>query len=95
MTGDPILLQKRSPYNGPDRVHLGNGERLRVSHIGNTTLSLGLSFFHLNNVYLVPSMRKNLLSIAQFCADNHVLCAFDAHSFYIFDLHSHSLLYQG
>ena len=38
---------------------------------------------------------KNLLSIAQFWDDNHVLCAFDMHSFYIFDLHSRSLLYQG
>src|SRR3954470_9213063 len=27
-TGDPILLQKRSPYSGLDRVQLGNGERL-------------------------------------------------------------------
>src|SRR5436190_11404801 len=95
MTGDATLLQKRSSYGGPDSVQLGNGERLPVSHIGNTALSLGSSSFHLNNVYVVPSMRKNLSSIAQFCADNHVLYAFDAHSFYIFDLHSLSLLYQG
>ena len=59
------------------------------------TLPIGSSYFHLNNVYVIPSMRKNLLSIAQFCQDNHVLCAFNSHHFYIFDLTHGSLLYQG
>src|SRR3954466_10555356 len=61
----------------------------------NTTLTIGTFTFKLDNVYLIPSMRKNLLSISQFCIDNNVLCAFDSHNFYIFDLKSHSLLFQG
>lgn len=40
-------------------------------------------------------MRKNLLSITQFCSDNYVLCALDAHHFYSFDLFTSSLLCQG
>src|SRR3954465_1779276 len=59
------------------------------------TLTIGKSDFKLDNVYLIPSMRKNLLSISQFCIDNNILCAFDSHNFYIFDLKSHSLLFQG
>ncbi|KAH7860991.1 hypothetical protein Vadar_020343 [Vaccinium darrowii] len=62
---------------------------------GNMALPIGSSSFRLNNVYVIPSMRKNLLSIAQFCKDNHVLCAFDSRHFYIFDLPTGSLLYQG
>src|SRR3954466_1566249 len=51
MTGDATLLQKRFSYGGPDSVQLGNGDRLPVSPIGNTALSLGLSSFLHNNVY--------------------------------------------
>ena len=95
MIGNPALLQQRAPYTGPDTVQLGNGDQLPITYTGNMSLPIGSSSFLLNNIYVVPSMRKNLLSIAQFCHDNHVLCAFDANHFYIFDLTSGSLLYQG
>lgn len=65
-----------------------------ISHTGNTTLSLSSSTFKLKNVHVIPSMRKNLLFISQFCNDNHVFCAFDAHNFNIFELTFHSLLFQ-
>src|SRR4051812_45988768 len=75
MTGNVAPLQHRSPYRGSNTVQLGNGEQLSVSHNGNTVLQLGSSSFQLNNIYVVPYMCKNLLSIAKFCADNYVLCA--------------------
>lgn len=45
------------------------------------TLPLNPSSFCLNNIYAVPSMYRNLLSIAQFWHDNHVLCTFGAYNF--------------
>lgn len=59
------------------------------------SLSIGSNSFQLNNVYVIPSMRKNLLSIAQLFYDNNVLCAFDSQHFYIFDHSNGSLLFQG
>lgn len=95
MTGNPTILQQCIPYTGSNSVLLGNGDQLPISYIGNMALPIGSSSFRLNNVYVIPSMRKNLLSIAQFCKDNHVFCAFDSRHFYIFDLTNGSLLYQG
>src|SRR3954464_11707865 len=95
MTGNCSMLHHSPPYQDPDSGQLGNGDELSVSHSGTTALFLANSTFKLNNVYVIPSMRKNLLSISQFCTDNNVLCAFDAHHFYIFDLVSRSLLFQG
>lgn len=72
MTGNPTILQQCIPYTGSNSVLLGNGDQLPISYIGNMALPIGSSSFRLNNVYVIPSMRKNLLSIAQFCKDNHV-----------------------
>src|SRR3954462_15536625 len=95
MIGNPSVLHHTAPYPFHDSVQLGNGEQLAISHTGNTTLTIGKSDFKLDNVYLIPSMRKNLLSISQFCIDKNVLCSFDSNNFYIFDLKSYSLLFQG
>src|SRR3954471_18547427 len=73
MTGNPSVLQHTASYPGHDSVQLGNDEQLPIFHTGNTTLTIGKSNFKLDNVYLIPSMRKNLLSISQFCFDNNVL----------------------
>lgn len=74
MTGNPTILQQCIPYTRSDSVLLGNGDQLPISYTGNMALPIRSSSFRLNNVYVIPSMRKNLLSIAQFCKDNHVFC---------------------
>lgn len=94
MIGNPTL-QQRSPYMDPDSVLLSNGDKLPISYTGNMALPLGSSSFRLNNVFVIPSMRKKLLFIAQFYQDNNVLCAFDSRHFCIFDLTTSSLRFQG
>lgn len=51
--------------------------------------------FHLSNVLHIPSMRKNLLSVAKFTKDNSVSFTFYPWGFSINDLHSGSPLFQG
>lgn len=94
MTENLLLLQQQFPYKGLNIVQVSSGEHILITCINYTTLPLGWSSSHLINVYIIPSRRKNLLSIAQISQDNHVLCYFDARHFYIFDLTNGSLLYQ-
>ena len=95
MTGNTCLIQLRVSYTGLDSVLLSNGDQLPIAYTGNMALPIGSFSFDLNNVYVIPSMRKNLLSIAQFYQDNHVLCAFDSNDFYICDLVNGFVLYPG
>ncbi|CAL9027026.1 unnamed protein product [Prunus brigantina] len=95
MTGNIPSLQQTQPYTGNNSVYMGNGDSLPISHTGNLPLSLGLSQFSLRNVFGVPNLTKNLLSVAKFTHDNHVFFVFAPTFYRIFDLHTGALLFQG
>ncbi|KAL5703600.1 hypothetical protein ACHQM5_022129 [Ranunculus cassubicifolius] len=95
MTGDPRPLQNQVPYTGADHVQLGNGATLPITHSGNIPLQIGSHSFQLRNVYHLPAMTKNLLSVAKFTRDNNVQFTFDSNGFTISDLHSGAPLFQG
>ncbi|KAF6159344.1 hypothetical protein GIB67_032115 [Kingdonia uniflora] len=95
MTVNADALQNRVPHTGNSSILLGNGDKLDISQTGNIPITLGSNKFQLNNVYHVPSMRKNLFSVAKFTADNFVRVSFDPYNFHISDLHSGVPLFQG
>ncbi|KAL6193436.1 hypothetical protein ACLB2K_034520 [Fragaria x ananassa] len=74
MTALPVCNPR--PYNGPHNVYMGNGDSMSVSHTGNLPMSLGSSTFSLQNVFRIPSIQKNLLSVARFTKDNLVFFLF-------------------
>ena len=83
------------PYRGPNFVQLGNGDSLNITSTGTIPISLNSIPFSLRNVFLVPSLRKNLLSVARFTHDNNVVLCFFLSFYCIYDLRSGSLLFQG
>lgn len=70
-------LHALTPYTGTYHVYLGNGQRLPIVSKGAIPLTPSLS---LNNVFFVPTMVKNLLSVSQFTKDNH--CSIEFFSSY-------------
>ena len=68
MTSMPV--QNAQSYVGPHNVYMSNGDSLLVTHSGNLPLSLGDSSFFLENILHIPSICKNLLSVARFTKDN-------------------------
>ncbi|XP_024157115.1 protein transport protein SEC31-like [Rosa chinensis] len=70
MTAMP--LQHSQSYGGPYNVYMGNGDSMPVTHSGNLPFSIGNSKFSLESVLCIPSIRKNLLSVARFTKDNLV-----------------------
>ncbi|CAM8973909.1 unnamed protein product [Rhodiola kirilowii] len=83
------------PHSGPHNVYMGNGDSLPISHTGNLPISLGSSKFSLSNVFRVPSLRKNLLSVARFTKDNLVFFLFAPTFYQIYCLLTGRLLFQG
>lgn len=95
MTGNIHSLQQPQPYNGNNSVYMGNVDSLPISHTGNLPLSLGPSQFSLRNVFGVPNLTKNLLSVAKFTHDNLVFFVFAPTFYRIYDLQTGALLFQG
>ena len=73
MTGDKQKLQSLSKYKGNRVVVTANNSRLPIAHIGKTVVAPQYSSneVSLQNVYHVPGMRKNLLSVAQLTSSGH------------------------
>ncbi|KAM1560097.1 hypothetical protein ACFX1Q_004042 [Malus domestica] len=95
MTGPDTYLQNPYPYNGNQNVFMGNGDSMNITHTGNLPLSLGSSKFTLCDVFRIPVIRTNLLSIARFTKDNHVFFIFAPDFYQIYDLLIGAHLFQG
>lgn len=85
-------LQYPQLYDGPDDVILGNNTSLGISHIGSSTLS---NKFSLSNVLYIPSMKRNIISVSQFCCDNSASIEFFPSYFLVKDLRTRATLHQG
>ncbi|KAL4563108.1 hypothetical protein LXL04_027141 [Taraxacum kok-saghyz] len=75
VTPDLTKLHIQEPYTGDDRLQVGNGNHLLISHFGSSSLSS----LELPKVFVVPRLTKNLLSVSQLTRDNNVFMEFWPH----------------
>ncbi|KAL4292111.1 hypothetical protein GQ457_14G000650 [Hibiscus cannabinus] len=75
MTGDKEKLQNMSEYKGSCVVVTTNNSKLPIAHVGNTVVSPqnNDTEMPLQNVYHVPGVKKNLLSVAQLTSAGHIV----------------------
>ena len=60
------------PYLGKDKITTANGDQLIISGIGTITLSsVSGQSLPLSNVYFVPKLSANLLSVGQLIDDGY------------------------
>ncbi|KAE8655616.1 hypothetical protein F3Y22_tig00117021pilonHSYRG00028 [Hibiscus syriacus] len=73
MTGNKQKLQNLSEYNGGRVVVTADNSRLPITHIGKTIVTprYNTNQVQLQDVYHVPGMKKNLLSVAQLTSSGH------------------------
>ena len=83
MTPDDGNLSNLQPYKGKDKIMVGNGNKLDITHIGDTTIQSGKDNVKLKNVLVVPNIKKNLLSVSQLTTDLPYLFEFDSNGFMI------------
>ena len=93
-TSNDASLTSKTEYYGSGVLTVGNGSILPISHIGNSTLTVSKPLY-LRNILLVPSIKKNLSSIAKFTADNNVSVEFDASQCVVKDKLMKEILVQG
>lgn len=73
MTGDKMKLQNLSEYKGSRVVVTADNSKLPITHIGKTIVTprYNSNQVPLQDVYHVPGMKKNLLSVAQLTSSGH------------------------
>ena len=76
MTGQPGMLNNVHKYNGTDSILIGDGSSLPITGIGNSSISQKNFTLPLNDVLLVPHLKKNLLSVSQLTSQFPVNCEF-------------------
>lgn len=83
MTSDNGKLIHCQPYHGSDKIMVGNGHKLKITHIGDTVLHTDKNSVKLKNVLVVPEIKKNLLSVSQLTTDFPYMFEFTANNFVI------------
>lgn len=92
MTPNPSTLDSIELYSVTNSVIVGNGDNLFISHIGSRHLSHNLCLL---NVLVVPSLKKNLVSISRLTRDYPVDVKFANNSFIIQKLTTGQVLARG
>ncbi|KAF8399800.1 hypothetical protein HHK36_015671 [Tetracentron sinense] len=95
MTNNPGIFTALRPYNGGDKIIIGNGQSLSISHIGDASVPTNSGSLHLKNVLLVPKITKNLLSVGQLTDEKCCMFEFDSRGFVIKDQKSRKVLARG
>lgn len=98
MSADPKHLTQSTPYTGSERVQMGNGQGLYIKSIGSTTLKSPTqphTTLALNDLLLVPSITKNLISFSKFAKGNNVYFVFESNCCYVKCQISNRILLQG
>uniref|UniRef100_A0A6V7QVH5 Uncharacterized protein n=1 Tax=Ananas comosus var. bracteatus TaxID=296719 RepID=A0A6V7QVH5_ANACO len=91
MTSDPGILHSKYPYHDKTKVYTGDGTALSITHTG----SASIGSVKLNNVLVVPELKKNLLSVSQFTEENPSVFVFSSTGFVIKDLVTQKILTKG
>ncbi|KAJ9566234.1 hypothetical protein OSB04_002200 [Centaurea solstitialis] len=95
ITTDRSSLHPLSDYGGPDEISLGNGNRLPITHTGNTQLCTTSRSLLLFNVLCVPQLKHKLISVAKLCKTNRVSVEFFPYHFLVKDLRTGAPLLRG
>ena len=98
VTPDASNLMDFMSLSGSDQVHIGNGQGLPITFVGSLQFPSPLhpkTTLKHNNLLLVPSITKNLVSVSQFARDNDVYFEFYPNHCFVKSHDSSKVLLRG
>ena len=95
MTADAGKLFNLTKYDGHDKIMVGNGSTLDITHIGSAAINTGDKSLFLDNILVVPEIKKNLLSVGQLTTENPYTCKFSSDKFVIKDRRTKHVIAVG
>lgn len=94
MTANSSILSSFKPYIGHKKILVGNENLLDTTQIYETQLNTSSTSFALKNILVVSSIKRNLLSMRQFCHDNNFFFEFDPFGFSVKDKETQMELFR-
>ncbi|KAH9693065.1 retrovirus-related pol polyprotein from transposon RE1 [Citrus sinensis] len=90
-------MNLNSEYQGNDKLTVGNGNKLHISHIGYSMLPTYNPHKHikLNHILCVPDIAKNLISVSKLLLDNDINVEFHKSVCFIKDKSQGKILVKG
>lgn len=76
VAANPNYLNLKIDYTSTEKVLVGDGSSLSISHIGDSIVPSASSFLKLKNILCVPSITKNLISVSKLAQDNNIVVEF-------------------
>lgn len=95
MTGKPGMLTNIRQYCGSDSVLIGDGSSMPIIAIGDSCIKQKAATLSLNNVLLVPKLKKNLLSVSHLTDEHPVNCEFFNRDFFVKERETGQQLMRG
>ncbi|KAF3640958.1 hypothetical protein T459_05878 [Capsicum annuum] len=95
MTADSQNLQRPDNYTGTDDITMGNGNKIPITHTGHVQINASNKKFHLSNTLCTPEIKRNLISVSQFCRDNMASIEYFSFDFLVKDLSTGAQLARG
>ncbi|KAB2598442.1 hypothetical protein D8674_001362 [Pyrus ussuriensis x Pyrus communis] len=95
ITSDISALSQVIPFEGSEKITIGNGTGLPIKNIGSTMLKTPTCSLVLNKVLHVPNIARSLLSVKQLCADNKSWFICDDSEFFVQDKKTKEIVYHG
>ena len=82
-------------YQGENKLAIGNGNKLLITHVGHTKMLSLSSHLYLGYILLVPHIKKSLLSIFHIIVDNKVFFEFHSNVCLVKNKENYQVLLQG
>lgn len=95
ITSDANNFTEIQNYSGPDTIAMGDGNAIPISQTGKAKISSSHYQFNLQNTLCAPNIKRNLISVSQFCKDNLTSVEFFPSKFLVKDLASGAPLVCG
>ena len=90
-------MSLNSEYQGNDKLTIGNGDKLLISYIGYSILSIynPHKYLKLNNIFCVPNITKNLINVSKLLHDNDIDVEFQKSVCFIKDKSQGKIMLKG
>ncbi|GLT59370.1 hypothetical protein SLA2020_321910 [Shorea laevis] len=95
VTTELANLVLHSKYTDLDKLLIGDGLGLKITHVGQTTISTQNISLPLNNVLCVSSASRNLISVSQLCKSANVIVEFHVTHVFVKDRRTGVILLCG